>query len=103
MDEERVKAIKEWTTPKTISEVRSCYGLASFYLRFIKDFSTIVAPLIEVIKKTVGFKWTVEQDDAFQLLKDKLCTALVLSLPNFSKTFEIECDASRIDIGVVLM
>ena len=87
MDEEKVKAIMEWPTPKTISEVRSCHGLASFYRRFIKDFSTIVALLTEVIKKTFGFKWRVEQDDAFQLLKDKLCTALVLSLPNLSKTF----------------
>ena len=56
-----------------------------------------------MIKKTVGFKWGVEQDDAFQLFKDKLCIAHVLSLPKLSKTFEIECDASRIGIGVFLM
>ena len=54
----------------------------------------MAAPLTEVIKKTVGFKSRVEQEDAFQLLKDKLCTAPLLLLPYFSKTFEIECDAS---------
>ena len=74
MDEEKVKAIKEWPTPKIIYEVRSFHGLASFYLRFIKDFSTITALLTRVLKKTVAYKWGVEQEDAFQLLKDKLCT-----------------------------
>jgi hypothetical protein len=72
LDEEKVKAIQEWPTPTTISQVRSFHGLASFYRRFVRDFSNLVAPLTEVIKKNVPFKWGKEQENAFNLLKEKL-------------------------------
>ena len=57
MDEEKIKAIKEWPTPKSVGEIHSFHGLANFYRSFIHDFSTVVTPLTEVIKKNVGFKW----------------------------------------------
>jgi len=69
----------------------------------VKDFSTIVALLTKIVKKSVGFKWNDEQDEAFNLLKDKLCSTPVLPLLDFTRAFEVECDASGIGIGAVLM
>ncbi|XP_022861873.1 uncharacterized protein LOC111382199 [Olea europaea var. sylvestris] len=103
VDEENIKTIKDWPTPKSITKVRSFHGLASFYRRFVKDFSTITTPLTEIVKQNVGFQWGVKQEHAFNIIKDCLCKASILALSNFDKTFEIKCDALGIGIGAVLM
>ena len=103
VDEEKIKAIQDWPTPTTIGHIRSFHGLASFYRRFVKDISTISAPMTSVIKKNVTFAWGPAQEESFNRLKYSLTHAPVLTLPNFDKPFEIECDASGVGIGVVLM
>jgi hypothetical protein len=72
VDEAKVHAIQSWPMPSTVTQVWSFLGLAEFYRRFVKDFSTIAAPLHELTKKGVSFNWGQSQDDSFALLKEKL-------------------------------
>jgi hypothetical protein len=98
-----VKAIHGWPIPQNLSQVRSLLGLVGFYRRFVKNFSTITAPLNQLTKKGVPFSWGTRQGNAFDMLKDKLTHAPLLQLPDFNKTFELECDASGIGMGGVLL
>jgi hypothetical protein len=73
MDPEKVKAIKECLSPRSMFGVRIFHGLASFYRKFIRDFSGIYVPMMDTVKKkNKSFKWTKEAEKSFNILKDKI-------------------------------
>ena len=103
MDPDKVEVIKNWPSPKNIFEVISFYGLASFYRKFIRNFSGIGTTMMDTVKKWHKyFHWTDEAEKSFNLLKQKIMEQPVLVLPDFLKTFQVKCDASGYAIGVVL-
>ncbi|GJV69542.1 hypothetical protein Tco_1485051 [Tanacetum coccineum] len=103
VDPAKIESIKDWASPKTPTEIRQFLGLAGYYRRFIEGFSKIAKPMTKLTQKNVKFDWSEKAEAAFQLLKQKLCSALILSLPEGSENFVVYCDASRKGLGAVLM
>ncbi|GJY44787.1 putative reverse transcriptase domain-containing protein [Tanacetum coccineum] len=103
VDPAKIESIKDWVSPKSPMEIRQFLGLARYYRRFIEGFSKIAKPMTKLTQKKVKFVWGDKQEAAFQLLKQKLCSAPILALPEGSEDFIAYCDASIKGLGVVLM
>ncbi|GJW06502.1 putative reverse transcriptase domain-containing protein [Tanacetum coccineum] len=103
VDPAKIESIKDWVSPKSPTEIRQFLGLAGYYRRFIEGFSKIVKPMTKLTQKKVKFVWGDKQEAAFQTLKQKLCSAPILALPEGSEDFVAYCDASIKGLGVVLM
>ncbi|GJS38045.1 putative reverse transcriptase domain-containing protein [Tanacetum coccineum] len=99
----KIESIKDWASPKSPTEIRQFLGLAGYYRRFIEGFSKIAKPMTKLTQKKVKFEWGDKQETAFQLLKQKLCSAPILALPEGSEDFIVYCDASIKGLGAVLM
>ncbi|GKC31494.1 putative reverse transcriptase domain-containing protein [Tanacetum coccineum] len=103
VDPEKIKAVKNWVSPTTPTEIHQFLGLTGYYRRFIKDFSKIAKSLTELTQKNKKYIWGEDQESVFQLLKQKLCEAPILALPEGNNDFIVYCDASLQGLGDVLM
>ncbi|GJS12766.1 putative reverse transcriptase domain-containing protein [Tanacetum coccineum] len=91
----KVESVKNWKIPESSTKVRSFLGLASYYWRFIENFSKIAKPLTLLTQNNKTYVWGNEQDETFRILKEKLCNAPVLALPDRPDDFMVYCDASK--------
>ncbi|GJU76511.1 putative reverse transcriptase domain-containing protein [Tanacetum coccineum] len=99
MDPSKIESIKDWASPKTLTKIRQFLALAGYYRRFIEGFLKIAKPMTKLTQKNMKFDWSEKAEAVFQLLKQKLCSAPILSLPKGSENFVVYCDASRKGLG----
>lgn len=104
VDPKKTDTVRRWPQPTTIKELRGFLGLANYFRRFIQGYSSIVAPLTNLTRKDANIsEWNAACDVAFQTVKTALVQAPVLAHPDFSKTFDVICDASNVGVGAVLI
>ena len=103
MEEEKVKEVLEWPTPKCVKDVQKFLGLVNYYHQFIEDFASIARPLHDMVKKDKKWEWTERQEKAFKELKERFTKELVLTAPDIDKKMRMEVDVSDYVMGGVLL
>jgi hypothetical protein len=103
VDPDKVQEEMNWKPPVTVCKIQSFLGLVGYYRRFIPDFSRIMKPMTELLKKGAKFEWGQKCEDAFDTLRQHLTTTPVLAQHNNNKPFDVYCDASSSRLGCVLM
>ncbi|GJX65787.1 putative reverse transcriptase domain-containing protein [Tanacetum coccineum] len=94
VDPAKIESVKDWASPKSATEIHQFLGLAGYYRRFIEGFSKIAKPMTKLTQKKIKFDWSDKAEAAFQLIKQKLCSAPILALPEGNEDFISYCDAS---------
>jgi hypothetical protein len=103
VDPNKVQEVLDWKSPKSVTQIRCFLGLVGYYRHFIPNFSKIAKPMTQLLEKEAKFKWSLQCEEAFLILKKLLTTAPVLAQRDIEKLFDVYCDASGTGIGGVLM
>ena len=102
IEEDKMKGVLEWPTPKCVKDVQKFLGLANYYEWFIEGFITVARPLHDMVKKDKKWEWMERQEKAFKKLKEQFTKELVLAAPDIDKQIRMEVDASDYVMGGVL-
>jgi len=102
-DEDKLIKVKDFERPTNVRQLRGFLGLASYYRKFIENFSKIAKPLNKLLQKDTEYEWMEDQQKAFDTLKNKLIIAPILRHPNFNVPFYLHTDASGTGLGAVLV
>jgi len=102
MEEEKVKGVLDWLTPKCIKNMQKFLELVNYYHQFIEDFASIARPLHNMVKKDQKWDWTEKHEEAFRELKEQFTKELVLAAPDLDKKMRMEVDVSDYTTGGVL-
>ena len=102
MDPGKLKGIREWPIPAMVEQVQGFLGFGNFYRQFIWHFSELAKPLNDLLKKDQNFEWTDDCQQVFEELKKQFTEEPVLMMPDQSRPFQIETDATKYATGAVL-